>query len=239
MRALPKNVTPSMVIACVALAVALSGPSVAATVRQAISGSQIANNTLPGNRVKRGTLPGDRVAANSLTGRQINESSLAQVPSAATADVATSAAAAGNATQLGSKPASAYRTFATQSIPSGTTVTGAFGFSQNFTGATSADVVQVVSLPGVASSDLSDATVNFASAAGAGDTDATCTGTSAAPTAPAGKVCLYLTARIGLGTTVTGEEIPNLTGSRAGFAVHASQSAGATGVFGTWAYTAQ
>ena len=60
-----------------------------------------------------------------------------------------------------------------------------------------------------------------------------------APTAPAGKVCLYLTSTVGADTAVDGEAIPGLAGSRAGFVVHAANATlGDTGAFGTWAYTA-
>lgn len=96
----------------------------------------------------------------------------------------------------------------------------------------------MVGLPGLAASDLTDATVNFAAAAAVGDADPACTGTAVAPTAPAGKVCLYLSASVGMSTTVSGEAIPLLAGSRAGFVVNALQAEAATGVYGTWAYTA-
>ena len=240
MRWLAKRVTPSMIIACIALGVALGGSSVAATVTHAIRGSQVAKNSLPGNRVSRGTLPADRLRPDSVTGRQVNESRLAKVPNARAADTA---ALAANASALASKPAAAYQTFASQTIPSGTTVTGAFGFSANVTpaatgGITATDLKQVVSLPGLAANDLTDELVNFGNAVAVGDPDPACTGRVLAPTAPAGRVCLYLSASVGVGTVVTGEAIPLLTGSRAGFVVHATQANSATGVFGTYAYTA-
>jgi hypothetical protein len=61
-------------------------------------------------------------------------------------------------------------------------------------------LVDVVSgtLPGAAPQPLTDATVNFAAGSGAFDEDATCTGTVAAPTAPSGKVCIYLFSSGGL-----------------------------------------
>lgn len=233
MRAVAKRVTPSMVIACIALAVALSGSSFAANVKHLINGEQVAKDTLPGNRVVSGSLPANRIVRNSLTGRQIKEASLGKVPSAERAGSALTAAA------LGGTPAAAFRTFGSQVIPAGTTVSGAFGLSANVIAATGVDLRQVVSLPGLASSDITSATVNFGSAAGVGDADPSCTGSAVAPTAPAGRVCLYLSASVGLNTTVTGEAIPLLNGSRAGFVVQAVQTDASTGVFGTWAYTAQ
>ncbi len=221
-----------MVVACVALGVALSGSSFAATVKDAISGTRIARNSLPGNRVEVGSLPANRVRADSLTGRQVNEALLGKVPAAAAADTAADAAA------LGSRPAAAYATLSARTIPSGTTVSGAFGLSANIATASSVNLRQVVSLPGLAGSDLTDATVNFAAAAAVGDADPSCTGTALAPAAPAGRVCLYLSASVGVSTTVSGEAIPLLAGSRSGFVVHAIQADAATGVYGTWAYTA-
>ena len=103
MRGVVKRVTPSMVIALVALGVALSGSSIAATVKDAIDGSEVARNSLPGNRVEKGSLPANRIARNALTGRQIDESRLAQVPKAGLA---------ADATMLGGQPPGAYRMFA-------------------------------------------------------------------------------------------------------------------------------
>ena len=139
-------------------------------------------------------------------------------------------------------------------------MTGAFGIGSNVTAAVTvtvidpgrhaltpptatattamtSDIRQVVQLPGMAPADLSDATVNFA--AGGADADPSCSGTATAPTAPAGKVCLYLTSAAGAGTAVDGQAIPGLAGSRSGFVVHATNATlGETGAFGTWAYTA-
>ena len=239
MRALARRVmTPSMIVALIALGVALGGSSVAANVTQAIRGTQVAKNSLPGNRVQRGTLPADRLRPGSITGRQVNEARLAKVPRARVADTAASAA---NAAALGAKPAAAYRTFSGQVIPSGTTVTGAFGFSANITAAPAVagtELKEVVSLPGLATNDLTDELVNFGNAVAVGDPDPACTGRALAPTAPAGRVCVYLSASVGVGTVVTGEAIPLLSGSRAGFVVHAVKADAATGVFGPWAYPA-
>jgi hypothetical protein len=70
----------------------------------------------------------------------------------------------------------------TVTIPSGTTVTGVGND----------DVYVDAQLPGVAPVDLTSATVNFAESPGVTtDGDPQCTGTAAAPTAPAGKVCIY------------------------------------------------
>lgn len=249
----PIRVSPAMGVALVALAFAVSGTSLAqgaaTKIGRLISGSTIKKGSIPGNRLTKGGVAGDRIKANTLTGKQINEKSLATVPSATSADKAQTAATstnaqratnADNALALGGTAAASYLTFGTRTIPAGVTVTGAFGVASNVTTLTTPtnDIREVVQLPGQAPSDLTDTTVNFATATGAVDADATCTGTPNAPTAPAGKVCLYLSATQGLNTTFEGTAIPQLAGSRAGFVVHAATLDSATGVFGTWAYTA-
>jgi hypothetical protein len=79
------------------------------------------------------------------------------------------------------------------SIPSGTTVMGAWGgrYIAPQTAFNNSYLISY-SLPVKAPAPLSDAQVNTASNAAAGDPDATCTGSVDAPTAPAGKVCIYI-----------------------------------------------
>jgi hypothetical protein len=93
----PPRLSPSIVIASVALFVSLGGTGYAIST---IKGSAIAKNSIPGNRV----------TSNSLTGTQIKESALAIVPSAThalsadsatTATSATHAATADSATNAG------------------------------------------------------------------------------------------------------------------------------------------
>jgi hypothetical protein len=261
----PIRVSPTMGVALVALAFAISGTSLAQGAATRIG------RLISGSSIKKGSLPANRLKANSITGKQIDEKTLAMVPSAARAqrvalaDRATNAQRATNADNalaLGGTAAAGYLSFASRGIPSGTTVTGAFGIGANVTAgvtvtvvdpedttpltppiatattAVTSDIRQVVQLPGPAPADLTDATVNFANA-GTADADPSCTGTAAAPTAPAGKVCLYLTSAAGSGTAVDGQAIPGLAGSRMGFVVHATNATlGQTGAFGTWAYTA-
>ncbi|MFQ5557832.1 MAG: S-layer homology domain-containing protein [Acidimicrobiales bacterium] len=79
----------------------------------------------------------------------------------------------------------------TTTIPSGTTVTG-FDQIDHSVIKDNEDMFVAVQLPGRAPVALTDTTVNFATNALAADGDAACTGTVAAPTAPAGKVCIYV-----------------------------------------------
>ena len=261
----PIRVSPAMGVAFAALAFAVGGSSLAQGAATRI------HKLISGSAIKKGSIPANRLKAGSITGKQINEQTLGNVPSATRAqrvtlaDRATNAQRATNADNalaLGGTAAAGYLSFASRSIPSGVTVTGAFGIGSNVTvavtttivqppgadastptaatsvAAMTSDIRQVVQLPGPAPADLSDATVNFANA-GAADADPACSGTAAAPTAPAGKVCLYLSSAAGAGTIVDGQAIPGLAGSRSGFVVHAANTTlGEVGAFGTWAYTA-
>ena len=238
------RVSPAMGVALVALVFAVGGTSFAQGAATRVG------KLISGSAIKRGSITGTRVKRNSLTGAQIDERSLAMVPSAATAkraqlaDRATNAQRATNADNaltLGGTAAAGFLTYASHPIPSGATVSGAFGIASTVmdAAATGNDLEQVVSLPGTAPSDLTNETINFGPNTAAIDGDPACAGNAAVPTAPAGKVCLYLTAALGTGTTVEGTSIPGYLGSRSGFVVHATTASGtATGAFGSWAYTA-
>lgn len=78
---------PGLVIAIIALFVALGGTVYAAG---KISGKSIKVKSLPGNRLK----------PNSVTGKQVKESSLGQVPLATTANTASRATLADNASKV-------------------------------------------------------------------------------------------------------------------------------------------
>ena len=79
----------------------------------------------------------------------------------------------------------------TGTIPSGVTVTGA-GVWDYVSVSDNQDVELLVELPARAPVNLTADTVNFAPNTIAIDDDAACTGTDSAPTAPAGKVCIYV-----------------------------------------------
>ena len=74
----------------------------------------------------------------------------------------------------------------------------------------------------------------------ASDADASCTGNANEPTAPPGKVCLYLASNYeGNALTAQGTALANTSGTR-GFTVLAAPNAapGPVDVAGVWAYTA-
>lgn len=80
-----------------------------------------------------------------------------------------------------------------ETIPSGVTVKGT-AYEDGGTDSTADDFAAYTAFPGVAPAQLTDADVNFSSDAYAAttDDDPSCTGSYQAPTAPAGKVCLYM-----------------------------------------------
>lgn len=102
----------ALVVAMIALVVAASGTAIAAG--HLSSGD---------NLIRKNSLSGDRLRRHTLNGNQINVNKLGTVPKAATA------LHAGNADQLGGKPASAYLTVTGSTTGSGGGTTTAPVFS--------------------------------------------------------------------------------------------------------------
>jgi hypothetical protein len=96
-----------------------------------------------------------------------------------------------------------------------------------------------VTLPGVAPVALTNATVNIANA-GADDSDVTCTGTAAAPTAPPGKVCIYVNSNTGVNLASISGGVGNLPARAFWMTFTPNTSIGGADalVYATWAYTA-
>jgi hypothetical protein len=120
-------------------------------------------------------------------------------------------------------------------IPSGQTVTGNFGVADSYA---AGSYYQSISLPAKATAALSTAQINFSSdgLAATTDDDPACTGTAAVPTAPAGKLCMYLYQQSG-SSGLNGFSAQNL-GNQAFYIVWNVSSAGAAQMAFTWAYTA-
>lgn len=76
--------SPAMVVACIALAVALSGVSYAAVhlKRNSVGTAHIKNGAVTAAKIRANAVNGAKVANNSLTGADINESSLQGVDAA-------------------------------------------------------------------------------------------------------------------------------------------------------------
>jgi len=123
-------------------------------------------------------------------------------------------------------------------IPPGVTVTGVITVDTATHGDTSYDAISV-DLPGVAPVDLLEDDVNFANAEAA-DTDPECTGRSFAPTAPPGKVCLYLSGLDSLRVENIGGFSSDLR--KRAFEVRFTPTTDTPGedmhLYATWAYTA-
>jgi hypothetical protein len=132
------------------------------------------------------------------------------------------------------------RGFFGSSIPSGVTLKGVWG---GFFAAAGGFVLQNISFPIPTTTPLTSSAVNFGPTTGASDADATCTGTFVAPTAPAGKVCLYV--RPGTTQNATGfsgfaMDTDGSQANRLGFAVtwQTNPATAGTRADGSWAYTA-
>src|SRR3954469_20187250 len=91
------------VVAYVALIAAFSGGGAYAAAQ--VGSHDIKKNAVLSKHIKDGQVASADLADGAVTGAKVTESTLGQVPSAATASTATTA---GNAAQLGGKPASAY-----------------------------------------------------------------------------------------------------------------------------------
>ena len=98
--------SPAMVVACIALTVALGGTSYAALnlprnsvgpnqlKKNAVTTLKVKNNAITSPKVKNSAITSPKVKDNAITGADVLESSLGQVPSAASAVTATTAGTA-------------------------------------------------------------------------------------------------------------------------------------------------
>src|SRR5919112_3597058 len=103
LRNFKRRPSPAMAVAFVALLAALSGTAIALpgknTIdkndlrKNAVRGKNIVKNAVTGKKVKNSSLTGADAKNDSLTGSDVNESTLAKVPSAGTADLASALAA--------------------------------------------------------------------------------------------------------------------------------------------------
>ena len=123
------------------------------------------------------------------------------------------------------------------SIPSGATITGGWGVTDD-SNAVNGKVYEPINFAFPAPVALTDEAVNFEPTVGATDDDAACTGNSDSPTAPAGKVCIYIDGGV---ISVDGFSGHSLFGgpelNRSGFYI-VSNDAATPRAFGSWAYTA-
>ena len=239
-----RRVSPSMVVATVALAFALTGGATGAV--KLITGAQIKDGTVTGKDVKNASLTGLDVKDGSVAGADLKDASVTG------ADVADGSLSPADITGLPPSPVGA-------SVPSGQTITGAWG-DEDFAGA-NFDIIRWVSFPFPAPVPLDADHTKIGTKDGAGLPSATiaaaaadvresaaCSGNFNTPTAPPGLLCLYVRTSIGGPTSIANGglvvwplEVGAANANRYGFAfeyqVVASPSVPPR-VEGTWAYTA-
>lgn len=223
--------SPATVLALIALVFAMAGTGVAARSYVITSSSQIKN----------GAVTGADVRDSSLTGRDIKNRSLTAADFAGSVRGPAGAPGAqgaqgpqGTQGPKGDRGVSAWET-----IPSGVTVTGSKTVWMPSAG-NDALYSFSIDLGARAPVALADATVNFAGAQSLfrPDGDLSCTGSPAAPTAPPGKVCLYLADGYMNLEDVEGFAQP--VGGDLSFQVrwHATSAVNSMRWTATWAYTA-
>jgi hypothetical protein len=221
--------SPSLAISLLALFVALGGVGYAAAT---IGSAQIKNNSIRSVDIRNGTIVAKDINATtraSLKGQKGDRGDKGDKGDTG------SAGAAGTSIFDGA-------------IPTGKTVAGAWGgryiapqlaFNNTY--------LISVSFPVKAPAPLSDLQVNVAPNAAAGDPDPTCAGSANNPTAPPGKVCLYISRTNN--ARVTGFRLtdPGAAGTSPGdaygFIVRIIDAGtvgntATTNAEGTWAYTA-
>jgi hypothetical protein len=186
----------------IALVLALTaGAGAASTIW--VTGANVKNNSLTGADIRNGSLTQADLKVRSIGVTRLSTYVQSQLMKAATPGPAGPAGAAG---------ASAYDT-----VPSGKTIHGVVGFGQTTTaGNEDMEIDQQLSMPAAAALKDSDVYVSLSGMAAPGtgqiaptttDTNAGCTGTAQNPTAPAGKVCVYV---------VDGANAANVQGSGLG-----------------------
>jgi hypothetical protein len=200
--------SPAMVVACLALAIALGGTSYAAVSlpKNSVGTKQLRNNAVTSAKVKK----------NALTGADILESRLGRVPSATSALNATNAVNAGAASGLPGP------------LGSGQTLRGAWGLAGHKTGngfPTETEISFQIPLA---------AEPNVSVLPPGGPPTAACPGSYLAPSAVAGRLCVYMqvrTGNIGLGIGLS---------TRFGFSIYPTNVPNDSDfeAFGTWAVTA-
>ena len=91
--------TPALLIAVIALSVALGGTGYAAITLPAnsVGTEQLQRRAVTKNKIHRNAVTGSKVVRDTLRGGDINESTLAKVPAASSADVANNATSANTA----------------------------------------------------------------------------------------------------------------------------------------------
>jgi hypothetical protein len=229
--------SPAMLVALVALVAALAGTSYAAITLppNSVGTKQIRKNAVTASKLHARAVTRSKVRANAVTSAKVKDRSLL--------------AKDFKAGQLPAGPKGDDGASALNPVPSHRTIRGAVGGDFHAFDSSASDFGVDVTLPMPARNALSDndVFVNVSGWTDAGgqtapttsDANAGCTGTPAAPTAPAGKVCIYVSGA-DHAFNLSGYSVLAGTGaSPYGFKLKWDAStAGDTFVDATWAYTA-
>jgi hypothetical protein len=218
----------------VGLGAALCLLSATVVVSTVPAGVAAAGALITGKQVKNSSLTGKDIKDGSLTSKEFRPGQLPSGPQGPAGAPGTP----GTPGTTGPRGFSAWDT-----IPSGTTVSGPFGYDST-SGTAHVDDYVTITLPGTAPAHLGNTKVNFDNDASpvTNDDDATCTGSFSSPTAPAGKVCLYVIETGGLATAQGLSDDNNVDSAleSRGFAIEVSTDADNADIYikGAWAYTA-
>lgn len=213
-RSIGSRISYSNVVATLALFIALGGGAYALS--------------LPKNSVK-----ARQIAKNAVRGAEAKEQTFSIVPNADALDgLDSSAFLRGDSTAF--LPSDAPVVRYDEPIPSGRTVIGGWDVWED--SATNA-ATRVVSLPADAGVELTDECVNFNPGPTQVDDDPSCAGSVAEPTAPPGRVCLYVNPGAIAAVLAGQAAVATGTARRHTFAI--ATAANGDGIAsGTWAYTA-
>ncbi|HWI43723.1 MAG TPA: hypothetical protein VNS81_08880 [Nocardioides sp.] len=206
----------AMLVAIFALLVAAGGAGYAAAGQIGTSG--IKNNAITAKKIHKNAVTSKKIKAGAVDGSKIADGTVGRSDLTPAADKLVQGAP-----------------WAT--LPSGVTVTGHF-YDHGKSSGTSA--VYNFDLPGYAPVNLAGDHVNFAPDIypGSTDDDPACTGTYDNPTAPAGKVCIYLGSLSGI-TSMIGQTWASPAHRNQAFYIEGGATdGGAFGLWGVWAYTA-
>jgi hypothetical protein len=220
-------------IGLLALGLALTGTAYAATLpKDSVGTRQLKNGAVSAKEIKRNAVSSSKVKNRSLLAKDFKLGQLPRGPKGDKGDKGDPGVGALNP------------------VPSGSTIRGVVGGDfHNYDGGFNRDFAVDVTLPIPAANALRDDSV-FVNVAGwqgtpgqtpptSSDNDPGCTGTPANPTAPAGKVCIYVSSSTHA-VNLTGYSVLFGAGtSPYGFKLKWETSVdGDTFVDATWAYTA-
>jgi hypothetical protein len=242
LRQLRSRLTYANVMASVAVFLSLSGGAYALTIpRNSVGTRQLREKAVTRVKLANGAVASTQVRDGTLRARDFLRSDLPRGRTGATGP----RGATGLRGSSGARgPAGPAGESALAPLPTGRTIHGVAGANlqdSNFAPGNDFGVNAVLPIP--ARNNLTDAqvSVNVAGAVGGPTTtdgDPGCTGTPAAPTAPAGRVCIYVASATNA-VTLQGLSAAGAAGTPYGFRlVWNSANTGDTFVDATWAYTA-